>query len=61
MIKIFLLLLHNYDFATVINHNINLLSGGLRHSQRGPEPQAETHWTRVLENKQLISVRHVKL
>ena len=28
--NIILLLLHNYNFATIMSHNVNIFSGGLR-------------------------------
>lgn len=53
-IKLFLLLLHNHNFATVVNHNVNMFSNGLRRPlrkghltlPRGSRPKVKTHCSR---------------
>ena len=41
-IKLFSLLFHDCNFATVINHHVNILKTDV--CQRGYNPQAENHW-----------------
>ena len=45
VIKLFSLILHNYNFATIMNHNINIWYIGylVFNPQRGRDPQVENH------------------